>query len=392
MNKENSKRTGVLVGGSGLIGGTLTHYFKTRTPGLIDLRAPNSKKLSVRNLNDIIEYMRRVRPAFIINAAISSIRSDAQLACEVNYLGSINLARAALSLNIPYIHFSSAVTMPSGKNLKEEDLLPLEATLSNYAKSKILTEKTLQVMHEKHGLDYTSIRLAIVYGEHDHKIQGLQRLLFSLIDKAMPVMLTRRCVIHSYTNCGKIPFFIHHILDNRQEFSGHSYNFVDPEPVELAKLILTIKEALGLKRPKEIYFPYPVARFLRAYLTWTLRILSYAGVEGRLPAELLFLEHFYKSQTLSSEKLQRSSFRDPYPETTVYSSLRDILTYYRTRWTHLNLISSKQDAIEYMDELGRVFGLQPERLFARIISDACGPFPELRDSSGNQSISGMKTA
>ena len=42
------KLLGVLIGGSGLIGGTLGHYFKTNTSAGIDLRSPSSKKLSIR--------------------------------------------------------------------------------------------------------------------------------------------------------------------------------------------------------------------------------------------------------------------------------------------------------------------------------------------------------
>ena len=59
----------------------------------------------------------------------------------------------------------------------------------------------------------------------------------------MPFMLTKKKgVLHSYSNASKVPYFIHHILKNRGEFSGQHYHFVDPEPVDLAKLILTIKD------------------------------------------------------------------------------------------------------------------------------------------------------
>jgi len=117
---KSPKMSGLLVGGSGLIGGYLLHYFKTKTPE-IDVRAPNSKKLSLRELSDIISYFKRHKPDFVVNTAITAIRSDALLSYEVNYLGSINLARAALALNIPYIHISSAATLPPGENLTEED-------------------------------------------------------------------------------------------------------------------------------------------------------------------------------------------------------------------------------------------------------------------------------
>ena len=254
-SETSSKLNGLLIGGSGLIGGYLLHYFKTKTPE-IDVRSPNSKKLSLRELDDITTYFKRYKPDFVINCAITAIRSDALLSYEVNYQGSINLARAALALDIPIIHISSAATLPAGENLTEEDHLPLDSSLSNYAKSKLMTEMTLRHMHEKHGLQYTLIRMAIVYGAHDHKIQGINRLLFNVVDRAMPFMLTKKKgVLHSYSNASKVPYFIHHILKNKDEFSGRHYHFVDPEPVDLAQLILTIKSYMNLKTPREIYIP-----------------------------------------------------------------------------------------------------------------------------------------
>jgi nucleoside-diphosphate-sugar epimerase len=262
------------------------------------------------------------------------------MAYEVNYQGSINLARVALTLDIPYIHFSSAVIMPNGEDLGEEEVIPLTPELSNYAKSKLMTEQTLKFMHETKGLDYTNIRLGVVYGKHDHKIQGFHRLFFSIMNQSMLVMLTRKGVRHSYTHAKKLPPFIHYILDHRTEFSGQTYNFVEPEPVELVDIILTIKSYLELKVPREIYLPYPMARLGRYALEKVVKIFSRIGVEARMPGELMFLENFYNTQTLSAQKLLNSSYQDPHREVTVYSKLPDMIEYYLTRWEHLNLISS----------------------------------------------------
>jgi len=37
------KRLGVLIGGSGLIGGTIVNYYQTIHPDDVDIRAPSSK-------------------------------------------------------------------------------------------------------------------------------------------------------------------------------------------------------------------------------------------------------------------------------------------------------------------------------------------------------------
>lgn len=354
-SETSPKMSGLLVGGSGLIGGYLLHYFKTKTPE-IDVRAPNSKKLSLRELDDIITYFKRQKPDFVINCAITAIRSDALLSYEVNYLGSINLARACLALDIPYIHISSAATLPSGENLTEEDHLPLNSSLSNYAKSKLMTEITLRKMHEKYGLRYTLIRLGIVYGAHDHKIQGINRLLYNIVDRAMPFMLTKkRGVLHSYSNASKVPYFIHHILKNTEEFSGNHYHFVDPSPVELSELILTIKAYMNLKTPREIYIPYPVAKAGNNFMTWVIKAFNRIGYKAHMPAEMIFLENFYKTQTLSCRKLKDSSFVDPDPDATVFTELPSLIEYYIARWEHLNLFSSFSSK-----KFGSVHGVKTE--------------------------------
>jgi len=390
MNKSgsSSKISGLIVGGSGLIGGYLLHYFKTKTPE-IDVRAPNSKKLSLRELDDIVGYFKRQRPDFVVNCAITAIRSDALLSYEVNYQGSINLARAALALDIPYIHISSAATLPPGENLTEDDHLPLDASLSNYAKSKLMTELTLKYMHEKYGLKYTLIRMAIVYGAHDHKIQGINRLLFNIVDRAMPFMLTKKKgVLHSYSNASKVPYFIHHILKNREEFNGQHYHFVDPEPVELAKVILTIKKYMKLKTPREIYIPYRVAKSGNDFMNWVIKLFNRIGYKAHVPAEMIFLENFYKTQTLSCDKLKNSTFVDPNPQATIFTELPSLIEYYIARWEHLNLFSSfssKNFNISHPDQLktgpevkqANAFMTSPRKLLDSIHKDGIAPLKEI---------------
>lgn len=376
-DSDSKKLLGVLIGGSGLIGGTLAHYFKTKTPDDIELRAPSSKKLSIRNSIDIRDYLKRVQPDFVINTAIANIGSDSHLALEVNYLGTLNLARAAAALKIPYIHVSSASTLPNGVDLSEEDHLPIKPKLNHYAKSKLMAERTLKHMHKTVGLDYTSIRLAIVYGEHDHKIQGFHRLFFSIADESMPVLFTKKRVMHSYSNADKFPYFVHHVLRNREEFSGETYHFVDKDPVELADLILTIKSYLELKSPREIYVPYPVATFGKKILEVILKVFSRFGLKSSLPAELMFLQSFYKSQTLSSKKLRASSFIDPMPDETIYTKLPELVIYYLNRWTHQNLISTFNETFIDSSSLAGDFECSPREFLDSIHADSISPFRDL---------------
>ncbi len=376
--ENGEKKLAVIFGGSGTIGGTIVNYFKAKEPGLVDIRAPSSKKVSLRECSDIQEYLFTVRPDFIINAAIANINADSQLTYEVNYLGAINIARVAAALKVPYIFFSSAATLPPGTNLKETDQLSLTARLSNYGKSKIMAEQTLRYMGEHHGLDYTVIRLATVYGSHDHKIQGFHRLIFCIADKSMPFIFTQKGVIHSYSSSRKLPYLIHHMLNNWQEFGGSTYHFVDRDPVELARLILTIKSYLGLSRPKEVYIPYTVARTGRRGVKIIQRMLTNLGLKTVLPPELMFLGAFYRTQTLSGERLAASSFIDPLPEETVFSRLPEMIAYYLTRWSLQNLISNYDDKLIGLDvDIKNNFKYNPQALLDAIHLDATEPFQEM---------------
>jgi nucleoside-diphosphate-sugar epimerase len=315
---------------------------------------------------DIKKYFEKYQPDFIVNCAIAPLDSDAQLAFEINYLGAVRLAKMARDLKIPYIHFSSSATQPMGENIREEDLLEISPRLSNYAKSKLMTEKTLQYMHETQGLDYTIVRLAVVYGKHDHKIQGFQRLLFSIADQSMPFMLTKPGVHHSYSNTKKIPLFVNHILENRDEFTGQSYNFADKEPVEMVALIKAIKTYLDVKSPREIYIPYPLAKIGQTFLKWFIRRLRRLGAEIRLPAEIQFMKSFYETQTLSMEKLEKSSYRDDAPGVTVFTELTSIIYYYLIRWKHLNRIATFTEDLKGSSKPAGEFLESPETLLGNV--------------------------
>lgn len=337
---DSPGRCGLLVGGSGLIGGGILHYFKTNVDEGFELMGPNSKQLSLRDPKDIRRHVLRHRPEFIINCAIAALDSSPLLAYQINYLGALNLARAAMELGIPYIHFSSAAVLPPGENLVETDRLELTADLPNYSKSKLLTELALAEMRRKYGMDYSIIRLAVVYGAHDHKIQGFHRMMFTIADQTMPLLFTNRRAAHSYTNAEKIPPFVHHILKHREEFGGRTWHFVDPVAVQLNELILTIRSYLYLNRPWKVFLPYPVARFGAGIIHGVIRMMGRIGIDARMPAELLFMEQFYQTQILSCRRLQESSFIDPSPEATVFSELPRLLEYYLSRWEAMNLVTT----------------------------------------------------
>jgi hypothetical protein len=59
-----TKRLGVIIGSAGLIGGALMHYFNNKTNDNIEVLGPNSKRLSIRQPNDIKKYFEKYQPDF----------------------------------------------------------------------------------------------------------------------------------------------------------------------------------------------------------------------------------------------------------------------------------------------------------------------------------------
>jgi nucleoside-diphosphate-sugar epimerase len=368
MTHVLNRKRGLILGATGLIGGGLVKYFNSHCASEIKVFSPNSKILNLSQHENITRYVHHLKPDFIVNAAIASINSSPGLCYTINYLGAITLAKLALELKIPYVFISSAAVLPPGSMLKEEQQRRLSADLSSYAKSKLMAEMTLHHMQQQQGLDYTSVRLAIVYGRHDHKTQGFQKMLHSIAGQTMPFFLTSKGIQHSYSNASKVPYFIHHALKNRAEFSGSSYNFVDHEAVELVHLIRTIKSRLQVKRPKNIFLPLGPARFGARCLNKLLKGLLQLGIDAKMPAELMFLDQFYESQTLDCSKLHNSSYVDPWPKQSIYSELPKLIDYYIARWEQHNLLRQSSGAALHLQTDIQQFQEEPLQLLTRIHS------------------------
>jgi nucleoside-diphosphate-sugar epimerase len=335
-----SGRCGVIIGGSGLVGGAITYHFHNKCEN-IHVLAPNSKKLNLRSPRAIPKYLNQECPDFLVNTAIASLGQDTERTYEINYLGSLNVAQAAIALKIPYIHMSSAAVLRAGDNVREHERLKLSPGLSDYTKSKLMTELSLEYLHKQFGLDYTIVRLGIVYGKHDYKIKGFHRLLFSVAAGTLPVLLTRRGDSHSYTNLRKIPLFVEHIINRREEFSGKAINFVDKVPIELSSLIMLVRRLMTRKRPHKLHLPLPVARTCISMVDWLKGRMAKIGVESTMPAELSFLESMYESQVLNTERLENSSFEDPYTDQTPLTELPALIQYYIPRWEQLGLLERR---------------------------------------------------
>jgi hypothetical protein len=126
-----------------------------------------------------------------------------------------------------------------------------------------------------------------------------------------------------------------------------------------------------------------MARIGTNFLRFLVKGLNKIGLDARLPAEMMFMENFYQTQTLSTEKLKNSSYGIPDPEKSVFTELPAIIDYYIARWEHLNLISAYN--VCFYDPLKQTeqFSQTPDKLLEAIHNERIQPladFEELREA------------
>ena len=85
-----------------------------------------------------------------------------------------------------------------------------------------------------------------------------------------------------------------------------------------------------------------------------------------MPAELQFMKNFYETQTLSLDKLEKSSYRDKEPEVTVFTELTSIIYYYLIRWKHLNRITTFNEELKGSSKPAGEFLESPEALLGTV--------------------------
>ncbi|MBW2683180.1 MAG: epimerase, partial [Deltaproteobacteria bacterium] len=112
-------------------------------------------------------------------------------------------------------------------------------------------------------------------------------------------------------------------------------------------------------------------------IVFLLRFLRKFGLKADLPAELMFLDNFYKSQSLSAARLEASSFVDPMPEETIFTRLPGLVIYYLTRWSHQNLITTYDETFDFKGSVEDDFVHNPMKLLESVHAKSIGPFPEM---------------
>lgn len=154
----------LLCGGSGMLGQELLHSI----PEGVDVWAPSSSELDIRDLHVVLQKAATYQPDLIINAAaytnVDAAETNQDLAFAINRDGPENLGLYAAQANIPVFHISTDYVFDGTKSTpytEEDEPNPINV----YGKSKLAGELALQRVCAKSLILRTSW-LFSVYGKN----------------------------------------------------------------------------------------------------------------------------------------------------------------------------------------------------------------------------------
>jgi dTDP-4-dehydrorhamnose reductase len=150
----------LLTGSNGQVGFEL----QKKLNALGDVIATNREELDLTNPDAIRQFIDQTRPDIIINpaayTAVDKAESEPELAYKINVTAPEILAKKAIELDIPLIHFSTDYVFDG---LKQEAYVETDETnpQSVYGKTKCDGEEKVRV-HHKHII----LRTSWVFGSH----------------------------------------------------------------------------------------------------------------------------------------------------------------------------------------------------------------------------------
>jgi len=208
---------------------------------------------------------------------------------KVNVLGTEEICRLALKLNVERMIYLSSVAVVSGnKEVPLTEELPYAAT-NTYGESKIIAEKKVLEYRQK-GLRAVILRPCMVYGEDEPHM--LKLLLFLLKYRLFPLLNGGRNKFH-LVYVKNIVEAIIFALDN-DDFLKGSFFIADREILSTKKVFTTLAQAIGGKEP--LHLP----DFIKPL------ILNIPNIGKRL-------RFFIKDRVYSIDRIKSLGFVPPYP-------------------------------------------------------------------------------
>ncbi len=202
----------LITGGAGFIGGHLAEAalakgwdvcvvddLSTGRPENVPAAA-TLRQVDIRDSSALQAVFTEFQPDLVSHQAAQasvaiSVR-EPQLDAQVNVIGSLNVMRAAVAAGVARFIFASTGgaiygEVPEGVRASIETP---PVPLSPYACSKFAVEKYLEAFRVEHGLDYTILRYANVYGprQDPHGEAGVVAIFCQRLLKGMPLQVNAR--------------------------------------------------------------------------------------------------------------------------------------------------------------------------------------------------------
>ncbi len=215
----------VITGGEGRFAKTLKLYNKT-----LNIYYPNRKLLNILNVKSIENYLKRVKPKYLLHCAALSRPMDIHdkyisKSIDLNIIGTSNIVKACSSLKIKLIYFSTGYVYP-GKtgNYKESDpVLPI----NNYAWSKLGGECAVAMYKNSLILRITMCEKPFLhkYAFNDIKTNFI---FHEEVVKIIPKILNKKGIINVGGKIQSVYSFAKKYNKNVKKKSGKKYFPLNP--------------------------------------------------------------------------------------------------------------------------------------------------------------------
>jgi len=192
-----------IAGHKGMVGSAIWRTLTAK--GYTNLIGASSKEVDLRKQVEVWDYIRKIKPDVIIDAAakVGGILANNTLPYKFlmeNLKIQNNLIDAAHRLGVDkFIFLGSSCIYPklAPQPLKEEYLLtgPLEPTNEWYALAKITGVKACEALRKEFDKDFVSLMPTNLYGTHDNFDLNSSHVLPAMIRKFHEAKLNNNAVV-----------------------------------------------------------------------------------------------------------------------------------------------------------------------------------------------------
>jgi GDP-L-fucose synthase len=249
-----------IAGHKGMVGSAIWRTLTAQ--GYVNLIGVSSKELDLRNEQAVRDFIRKIKPDVIIDAAakVGGILANNDFPYQFlmeNMQIQNNLIDAAHRRGVDkFIFLGSSCIYPklAPQPLKEEYLLTnsLEPTNEWYALAKITGVKACEALRKQYDKDFVSLMPTNLYGTHDNFDLNSSHVLPAMIRKFHEAKLNNNAVVVLWGSGTPMREFLYvddmaaavvFALENKLPDS--LYNVGTGEDLTIKELALTIQKIIG---------------------------------------------------------------------------------------------------------------------------------------------------